>query len=73
MSGVGLGIDQGPFKLSIRLCGELNPGRNGVELIFPTQFYELLIDEESFQHIVEDVTTLKAVAHIRFAVHGTYF
>ena len=69
VSTVGQGMAQGPFKLSIRLCGNVNPARNGVEIVFPTEIYELVIDKESFQHEVENVATLPAGDHVRFGAN----
>ena len=40
--------EDGTFDLDLQLCGEVNPIDNDVQLQFPDDFYELLIDGDSF-------------------------
>ena len=49
----------------------MNPSDNGTYLRFPDEFYELLIDGDSFQHYVSTITDLNIRDHIRFSVVST--
>ena len=66
ISEVGVDSEEGSFELFMRLCGDINPADNGECFQFPDDFYELWIDEVSYQHEVTNMEQLTPVDHIRF-------
>ena len=66
ISEVGVDSEEGSFELFMRLCGDINPADNGECFQFPYDFYELWIDEVSYQHEVTNMEQLTPRDHIRF-------
>ena len=66
VSNVGDVAEDGLFDIYFRLCGNVDPTDNGVCVRFPEGFYELLIDDTSFQHKVTNLNDLAVGDHIRF-------
>ena len=66
VSKVGDVSNDGSFDMHLRLCGNIDPADNGVCLRFPGDFYEILIDDKSYQHSVTDIQHLSKGDHIRF-------
>ena len=56
----------GSFDMHLRMCGQVDPSNNGLCLRFPEDFYEILVDAESYQHNVIVIEQLNKGYHVRF-------
>ena len=68
---MGAAEPDGSFDIQLRLCGMVDPSDNLVSIRFPDGFFEITIDEISFQHRVSDIVELAIGDHIRFCVYET--
>ena len=50
----------------MRMCGDFDPADNDQQLRFPDDFFEILIDDNSYQHKVSNIQELNKGDHIRF-------
>ena len=68
VSDTGDVSNDGSFDMYLRLCGDINPADNGVCIRFPDEFYEIYIDDDSYQYQVTNIHQLSKGDHIRFYI-----